>query len=59
MLIAANAYLGRLDVARRYLDQLLKLAPGVTLARIQAGQPAMYPDRIGAVLEGLRLAGLE
>lgn len=58
MLIAANAYLGRTDEAKRYLDALLKIAPGVTLAGIEAGQPAMYPERIGVVLDGLRRAGL-
>lgn len=59
MLISANAHLGRMDEARRHLDRLLKIAPGVTLAGIKSGQPAMHPERIGAILEGLKLAGLE
>jgi TolB-like protein len=58
MLIAANAHLGRLDEARHFLAALLALAPGVTIARIRAGQPAKDPDRIEPVLQGLRLAGL-
>jgi tetratricopeptide (TPR) repeat protein len=58
MLIAANAHLGRMDEARRFLAALLRLAPGVTVVRIRAGQPAKDPSRIEPVLEGLRLAGL-
>ncbi|TIV63414.1 MAG: transcriptional regulator [Mesorhizobium sp.] len=59
MLAAASAYLGRMDEARRFVEALSKLSPGVTIATIRAGQPAMIPERIGVVLEGLRLAGLE
>jgi TolB-like protein/Tfp pilus assembly protein PilF len=59
MLISANAYLGRMEEAKHYLDRLLAIAPGVTLDRIKAGQPLLYPERIGAVLDGLRLAGLK
>lgn len=58
MLIAANAHLGRIDDARRFLAELRELAPGITLARIRAGQPAKDPRRIAPVLDGLRLAGL-
>lgn len=58
MLIAANAYLGRMDDARRHIEKLMAIAPGVTLSRIRAGQPARYPERIGTVLEGLRMAGM-
>ncbi len=59
MLIAANAQLGRLDDARRWLAKFRALAPGVTIASIKAGQPDKHPDRMAAILEGLRLAGLE
>ena len=59
MLIAANAHLGRMAEARRFLDDLRKLTPGVTVARIRAGQPAKDPGRVSAILEGLRLAGLD
>lgn len=58
MLIAANAHLGRLAEARRILEDYRQTSPGVTLARIRAGQPARYPERIEPVLAGLRLAGL-
>lgn len=57
MLIAANARLGRHDAAQRWCNSLLALVPGLTLARIRQAQPALHPDRIGAVLEGMRLAG--
>ena len=59
MLIAANAHLGRTEEARRFLDELKRLAPDVTIASIKAGQPAKDPSRIAAILDGLRLAGLE
>ena len=58
MLTAANAHLGRMDEARHFLAALLELAPGVTIARIRAGQPAKDPGRIEPILQGLRLAGL-
>ncbi|WP_244422750.1 winged helix-turn-helix domain-containing protein [Sinorhizobium meliloti] len=59
VLIAANAHLGRLEEARRYLRQLKRLTPAVTIGRIKAGQPAKDPTRTAAILEGLRNAGLE
>ena len=59
MLIAANAQLGRMDEARRWLAKFRTLAPGVTIASIKAGQPAKDPSRLAAILEGLRLAGLD
>ena len=58
VLVAANAHLGRMEEAHRFLDQLRRLAPGVTLAKIKAGQPAKDPSRTAAMLGGLRLAGL-
>ena len=58
MLIAANAHLGRMDEARHFLATLLELSPGVTIARIRAGQPAKDPGRIEPIIQGLRLAGL-
>ena len=58
MLIAANAHLGRVAEAQRHLASLRRLTPGVSISRIRAGQPAMIPERIEPVLEGLRLAGL-
>ena len=59
MLIAANALLGRMDEARRFLGVFRKLAPGVTVSSIEAGQPAKDPSRIAPILEGLRIAGLD
>ena len=59
MLIAANAHLGRMAEARRFLEALKTFAPDVTIARIRAGQAAKDPGRIEPILEGLRLAGLE
>ncbi len=59
VLIAANAHLGRMEEAHRYLRELKQLTPTVTIARIKAGQPAKDPTRIATMLEGLRMAGLE
>ncbi len=59
MLIAANAQLSRMDEAQRWVAKFRGLAPGVTIASIKAGQPAYDPSRMAAILEGLRLAGLE
>jgi TolB-like protein/Tfp pilus assembly protein PilF len=59
ILISANAHLHRAEEARRFLGELRRIAPGVTIARIRAGQPSKYPDRIEPMLEGLRVAGLE
>jgi hypothetical protein len=58
MLIAANAHLGRMDDAHRWLAAFLAMHPGMTVSRIRAAQPDRYPDRMAAILEGLRLAGL-
>ena len=58
MLIAANAHLGRLDEARRFLGDLVRVNPGITVSRVWAGQPQMDPSRCAAILDGLRLAGL-
>ncbi len=59
MLIAANAQLGRMDEARKFLAEFRKLAPGVSIASIWAGQPQKDPSRCAAILDGLRLAGLQ
>lgn len=58
MLIAANAHLGRMDVARAHLAELLRRVPNVTVAHIRAGQPDYDPNRMAAILEGLRIAGM-
>lgn len=59
VLIAANAHLGRIEEAHSYLRALKRITPAVTIARIEAGQPAKDPTRMAALLEGLRKAGLE
>ena len=58
MLIAANAQLGRMEEARRWLVKYCALSPGVTIARIWAGQPQKDASRCANILEGLKLAGL-
>ncbi len=59
MLIAANAQLGRMDDARKFLVAFRKLAPAATIASIWAGQPQKDRTRCAAILQGLRLAGLQ
>jgi TolB-like protein/Tfp pilus assembly protein PilF len=58
MLISANAQLGRLDHARRLLALFDAMAPGVTVASIEAGQAAKESARLRPILDGLRLAGM-
>jgi tetratricopeptide (TPR) repeat protein len=59
MLISANAQLGRMDEARNWLSKFRTLVPGVTIASIRGGQPAKDPSRMAAILDGLRVAGLD
>jgi adenylate cyclase len=59
MLIAASAQLGRMDEARGWVAKFRALVPGMTIARIKAAQPDKDPTRMAAILEGLRLAGLQ
>ena len=59
MLIAANAQLGRIEEARRWLARYREQAPAITIAQIRRGQPDRYPNRMAAIFEGLRLAGME
>ncbi len=59
MLAAASAHLGRMDEARRHVATLRRLAPETTVQMIWDGQPQRDPGRLQAVLDGLRLAGLE
>jgi tetratricopeptide (TPR) repeat protein len=58
MLIAANAYLGRMDEARAALGKLREISPEVSLARIRRGQVARDPYRIDVLIEGMRRAGM-
>jgi hypothetical protein len=58
MLVAANAHLGRMEPASRYLKHLLELVPGVTIDAIRSGQPSYDPERRAAIYKGLQIAGL-
>ncbi len=58
MLASANSHLGHIGEAKRFLAELQRLAPGISIAHIMAGQPAKDPSRMAALLEGLRLAGM-
>lgn len=59
MLIAANAFLGRLDEAAHWREALRKVSPETTFASIRRGQQMMRdPRQIEVVIEGLRLAGM-
>lgn len=58
MLIAANALLGRTELARRHLQAFMELTPGITIHRIRDAQPSRFPDRMASILSGLAVAGL-
>jgi DNA-binding winged helix-turn-helix (wHTH) protein/TolB-like protein/Tfp pilus assembly protein PilF len=58
MLIAANAHLGRLETARRYLVDLKRIVPRASLAGIANGQVHQYPERFMPILAGMKQAGL-
>ena len=58
MIIAANAYLGRMADAQEAVRRLQQISPHVTLARIRRGQRSLDPHRIDVLIEGMRLAGL-
>ncbi|MBB4168132.1 MULTISPECIES: winged helix-turn-helix domain-containing protein [unclassified Rhizobium] len=58
VLIAASAHLGRMEEAQRHVAALKRRTPDITIERIRAGQAGKYPDRIAAVLDGLRIAGV-
>ena len=59
MLIAANAQLGRMEEAHRFLAELRRIVQPITIASIWAGQPQKDPSRCANIFEGLRLAGLD
>jgi tetratricopeptide (TPR) repeat protein len=58
MLIAGHAHLGHLNEARGWLARYAAMHPDMTVARLRAAQPERFPDRMAAILDGLRLAGL-
>jgi Flp pilus assembly protein TadD len=57
-LAAANAYLGRDDEAKRYLDELLLLIPRYSLSALRKNPMFVVPEHIDKLVEGMRLAGL-
>jgi TolB-like protein len=59
ILVAALALLGRTSEAAEALARLRALSPSATLARIRAGQPSRYPERVEQLINGLALAGLD
>ena len=56
---AATAHLGRMDEAHRFLETLRRITPGVTIGSLKALEQYKDPSRFAAILEGLRLAGLD
>ena len=58
MLIAGNALAGRMTEAKRALEGLNAISPGVTLSRVRRGQAARDPKRIDILIEGMRLSGM-
>jgi TolB-like protein/class 3 adenylate cyclase len=56
--IAAYAYLGRMDEAKRAFAAYSQIFPDATLARIRNGQQTKDPRRVEVLVEGLRLAGM-
>lgn len=59
MLISANAKIGRIEEARRWVERFLAVSPDVTVAQIAGGSARRrHPERMTTILEGLRLAGL-
>lgn len=58
MLVAANAQLGRIEEAHRWLARWLELQPDANLSHIRSVQPAKDPLRMAAIYDGLAVAGL-
>lgn len=58
MLIAGNAHLGRMEEASHFVDELRRIVPGITVARIRHGHHARDPRRVEVVFDGLARAGM-
>ncbi len=59
MLISANAKLGRMDEAKRWVARFLKIRPDATVAAIRSSQPKRFGDRrIANILQGMAAAGV-
>ena len=54
---ASLAMLGRLDEARRDIDRLLALIPGITIKQVREQLLSFFPN-LDRFLQGLRMAGL-
>jgi TolB-like protein len=59
VITAASAHLGRMSDAHRFLENLRRVAPGTTIASIKSTERYKDPSRLSALLDGLRLAGLD
>jgi TolB-like protein/DNA-binding winged helix-turn-helix (wHTH) protein/Tfp pilus assembly protein PilF len=58
LLIAANAQLGRMNEAKRWLKALQALVPGISMASLQNAHTQKEPGRMAAIFDGLRKAGM-
>jgi hypothetical protein len=57
-LVAGNAHLGRIGLAKDWLGKWAAIQPDANLSHISRVQPAKYPLRLAAIYEGLALAGV-
>jgi TolB-like protein/class 3 adenylate cyclase len=57
-LVAANAYLGRLEEARTLIGKWATLHPNISLSAFAAKEPFKQPADLDHLLEGLRIAGI-
>ena len=58
-LAATYAQLGRLEEARKALQEYLRLAPGETVSRVKSQVPYTEPDFMERYIDGLRKAGMK
>lgn len=59
MLVAGNAFLGRLEAAARWREALVKVSPETSFASIRRGHRMVRDQRqIEIIIEALRLAGM-
>src|SRR5690606_9044608 len=58
IIAASHALVGQLAEARRTMDYLRKLDPGLRLSNITDWLPIRRPENLATFSEGLRIAGL-
>jgi adenylate cyclase len=58
-LAASYAHLGRLEEAKKALQEELRLDPGLSIAKVRTQNPTTDPDFLEHWLDGLRKAGLK